>query len=117
VRKQKIVNEGLLPPRTNMDPKATTNMEDIEPVLLQRSTDFMDRSARQGLGCRSPALFLRPKVSLLPIHGEQIRDHISGYGECRPVAISFLLLPVIDHRQFMALSGRALTMVKEALSA
>jgi arylsulfatase A-like enzyme len=46
VGKQKIVDEGPLPPRPNMDPKATTNMEDIEPVLLQRSEDFMERSVK-----------------------------------------------------------------------
>jgi arylsulfatase len=48
VGKQKIVDEGPLPPRPNMDPKATTNMEDIEPVLVQRSTDFMERSVKAG---------------------------------------------------------------------
>jgi arylsulfatase A-like enzyme len=48
VGKQKIVDEGPLPPHPNMDPKATTNMEDIEPVLLQRSTDFMERSVKAG---------------------------------------------------------------------
>jgi arylsulfatase A-like enzyme len=46
VGKQKIVDEGPLPPRPNMDPKATTNMEDIEPVLLQRSEGFMERSVK-----------------------------------------------------------------------
>jgi arylsulfatase A-like enzyme len=48
VGKQKIVDEGPLPPHPNMDPKATTNMEDIEPVLVQRSTDFMERSVKAG---------------------------------------------------------------------
>jgi arylsulfatase A-like enzyme len=48
VGKQKIVDEGPLPPHPNMDPKATTNMEDIEPVLVQHSTDFMERSVKAG---------------------------------------------------------------------
>jgi arylsulfatase A-like enzyme len=48
VGKQKIVDEGPLPPHPNMDPKATTNMEDIEPVLVQRSSDFMERSVKAG---------------------------------------------------------------------
>jgi arylsulfatase A-like enzyme len=48
VGKQKIVDQGPLPPHPNMDPKATTNMEDIEPVLVQRSVDFMDRSVKAG---------------------------------------------------------------------
>jgi arylsulfatase A-like enzyme len=46
VGKQVIKDEGPLPPHPNMDPKATTNMEDIEPVLVQRSCDFMDRSVK-----------------------------------------------------------------------
>ena len=46
VGKQVIRDEGPLPPHPNMDPKATTNMEDIEPVLVQRSTDFMERSVK-----------------------------------------------------------------------
>ncbi|NYF50559.1 arylsulfatase [Tunturiibacter gelidoferens] len=48
VGKQKIVDEGPLPPHPNMDPKATTNMEDIEPVLVKHSTDFMERSVKAG---------------------------------------------------------------------
>jgi len=32
------------------------------------------------LCCRSPAFFRRHEVSLLPIHGKQIRDHLPGYG-------------------------------------
>jgi hypothetical protein len=35
---------------------------------------------RQHLCCRSPAFFRRHEVSLLPIHGKQIRDHLPGYG-------------------------------------
>ena len=52
---------------------------------------------RQHLSCRSPAFFSRHEVSLLPIHGQQIRDHLPGYGKCRPIAISFLFFPVVDH--------------------
>jgi len=48
VGKQKIVDEGPLPPHPNMDPKAKTNMEDIETVLVQRSNDFMERSVKAG---------------------------------------------------------------------
>jgi len=48
VGKQKIVDEGPLPPHPNMDPKAKTNMEDIESVLVQRSNDFMERSVKAG---------------------------------------------------------------------
>jgi arylsulfatase A-like enzyme len=48
VGKQKITDEGPLPPHPNMDPKAKTNMEDIEPVLVQRSTDFMEKSVKAG---------------------------------------------------------------------
>ncbi len=52
---------------------------------------------RQYLCCRSPALFCRHEISLLPIYGKQIRDHLPGYGECRPIAISFLPFSVVDH--------------------
>jgi arylsulfatase A-like enzyme len=48
VGKQKITDEGPLPPHPNMDPKATTNMEDIENVLVQRSNDFMEKSVKAG---------------------------------------------------------------------
>jgi arylsulfatase A-like enzyme len=48
VGKQKIVDEGPLPPHPNMDPAAKTNMEDIEQVLVNRSTDFMERSVKAG---------------------------------------------------------------------
>jgi hypothetical protein len=37
------------------------------------------------------------EVSLLPIHGKQIGDHLPGYGKCRPIPVSFLLFPVVDH--------------------
>jgi hypothetical protein len=52
---------------------------------------------RQFLCCRNPALFRRCKVSLLPIHGKQISNHLAGYGQCCPIAISFLSFPVVDH--------------------
>jgi hypothetical protein len=80
--------------------RSVGNLQDLPVCALDHPV-----SSRQCLGCRSPALFRRRKVSLLPIHGEQIRDDLSGYGECRSIAISFLLLSVIDHRQFVALSG------------
>jgi len=48
VGKQVIKDEGPLPPHPNMDPKATTNMEDIDTELVRRSTDFIDRSVKAG---------------------------------------------------------------------
>ncbi|HTQ28636.1 MAG TPA: arylsulfatase [Puia sp.] len=48
VGKQTIVDGGPLPPHPNMDPKAKTNMEDVEPVLLGRSMDFIDKSVKAG---------------------------------------------------------------------
>jgi arylsulfatase A-like enzyme len=44
--KQTIADGGPLPPHPNMDPKAKTNMEDIDTELVRRSNDFMDRSAK-----------------------------------------------------------------------
>ena len=46
VGKQTIVDGGPLPPHPNMDPNAKFNMEVIEPELVRRSTDFMDRSVK-----------------------------------------------------------------------
>ncbi len=48
VGKQTIADGGPLPPHPNMDPAAKTNMEDIEPELIRRSNDFMDRSVKAG---------------------------------------------------------------------
>jgi arylsulfatase len=48
VGKQKIADAGPLPPHPNMDPKAKTNMEDIDTELVRRSVDFMDRSVKAG---------------------------------------------------------------------
>jgi arylsulfatase A-like enzyme len=48
VGKQTIADGGPLPPHPNMDPAAKTNMEDIEPEILRRSNDFMDRSVKAG---------------------------------------------------------------------
>jgi arylsulfatase A-like enzyme len=48
VGKQTIVDGGPLPPHPNMDPKAKTNMEDIDTELVRRSNDFMDRSVKAG---------------------------------------------------------------------
>ena len=46
VGKQTIADGGPLPPHPNMDPKAKTNMEDIDAELVRRSVDFMDRSVK-----------------------------------------------------------------------
>src|SRR6195952_5617111 len=46
VGKQTIAEGGPLPPHPNMDPAAKTNMEEIEPVLVRRSVDFIDRSVK-----------------------------------------------------------------------
>jgi hypothetical protein len=56
------------------------------------------------LGCRSLGFFRRHEVSLLPIHGKQICDHLPRYRKCRPIAISFLPFLVINHSQFVVLS-------------
>ena len=48
VGKQTIADGGPLPPHPNMDPKAKTNMEDVDAELVRRSVDFMDRSVKAG---------------------------------------------------------------------
>src|SRR2546427_4752588 len=48
VGKQTIQDGGPLPPHPNMDPKAKTNMEDVDEELVRRSVDFMARSVKAG---------------------------------------------------------------------
>ena len=72
--------------------RSVGNMQDLAVCAFCSSCLF-----RQHLCCRSPAFFSRCKVSLLPIHGKQIRYHLPGYGKCRPIPISSLLFPVVDH--------------------
>jgi len=72
--------------------RSVGNMQDLAVCAFRSSCRF-----RQYLCCRIPTFFRRNKVSLLPIHGKQIRDHLPDYGECRPIPVSFLLFPVVDH--------------------
>ena len=44
VGKQTIIDGGPLPPHPGMDDAAKTNMEDVDPELVRRSLDFIDRS-------------------------------------------------------------------------
>jgi arylsulfatase len=44
VGKQTIVDAGPLPPHPGMDDAAAVNMEDVDPELVRRSLDFIDRS-------------------------------------------------------------------------
>jgi arylsulfatase A-like enzyme len=46
VGKQTIVDNGPLPPHPNIDPNAKLNMEVIEPELVRRSSDFIERSVK-----------------------------------------------------------------------
>jgi arylsulfatase len=46
VGKQKIEDGGPLPPHPGMDPAAKVNMENVEPELVRRSNDFMERSVK-----------------------------------------------------------------------
>ncbi len=46
VGKQTIADGGPLPPHPGMDPAAKVNMENIEPELVRRSNDFMERSVK-----------------------------------------------------------------------
>src|SRR6267154_2163745 len=79
--------------------RSVGNMQDLAVCAFCSSCFF-----RQYLCCRGPAFFSRHEVSLLPIHGKQICDHLPGYGKCRPIAISFLPFLVINHSHFVVLS-------------
>jgi arylsulfatase A-like enzyme len=41
-----MVRKSCLPPHPNMDPEAKVSMEDVEPELVRRSLDFIDRSVK-----------------------------------------------------------------------
>jgi len=47
IGKQKITDEGPLPPHPDMDPKAKFNMENIDEELLRRSKNFIKESAEK----------------------------------------------------------------------
>ena len=59
---------------------------------------------RQRLSCRAAALFCRHEAPRSAIHSQQIRHHLSSYGQRRSIRISFLLFGFIDESQFMVLS-------------
>jgi arylsulfatase A-like enzyme len=46
VGKQTIADAGPLPPHPDMDAAAKVNMEDVDPELVRRSLDFIDRSVQ-----------------------------------------------------------------------
>ncbi|WP_410056147.1 arylsulfatase [Rhizobium sp. 25PS6] len=46
VGKQTIADGGPLPPHPGMDPAAKVSMETVEPELVRRSLDFMDRAVK-----------------------------------------------------------------------
>jgi arylsulfatase A-like enzyme len=46
VGKQTIADAGPLPPHPNLDAAAKVSMEDVEPALVRRSLDFIDRSVK-----------------------------------------------------------------------
>ena len=58
--------------------------------------------------CGAPAILCRYEISLLPIHGKQVRHHLAGYGKGGAVAVSFLHFSLMNHRQLVALSRRQL---------
>jgi arylsulfatase len=46
VGKQKITDEGPLPPHPGMDASAKVSMEDVDAELVKRSCDFIERSVK-----------------------------------------------------------------------
>jgi hypothetical protein len=42
---------------------------------------------------------------LATVHGQQIRDHLAGYGEGRSIGVPFLLFLLIYLRELMMLSS------------
>jgi len=73
-----------------------------------RCVIFMFFSRRRLLGRRSLVIFCGHEVPFFPIYGEQIRDHLSSYGQSRSIGIPFLLFCFVDQSQVVILSGRQL---------
>jgi arylsulfatase len=48
IGKQKIQDDGPLPPHPGDDPKAKLNMETVDDVFLQSAFDFMDQAKKDG---------------------------------------------------------------------
>jgi hypothetical protein len=69
-------------------------------ILFFRRRRFLCRCA--------PVSFCRHEVSLSPIHGEQIGDHLPSYGKRRTIAIPLLLRGFIKQGQIVVLPGRQL---------
>src|SRR6516165_10666340 len=93
--------------------KEITDYETIrsEPPSLSRQARDLAACAlwnpdvfRQRLRCRAAVLFCRQEAPCSAIHSQQIRHHLSSYGQRRSIRISFLLFGFIDERQFMILS-------------
>src|SRR5438445_3865568 len=66
---------------------------------------FFSPGGSQFLCRRAPGICEPYEVAFSAIHGEQIRDHLSSYGQRRSIRISLLLLSFIDQGQIMILSG------------
>jgi hypothetical protein len=69
---------------------------------------FMFFPRRRFLGRRSLVIFCGREVLFFPIYCEQIRDHLSSYGQGRSIGIPFLLRCFIDQSQIVILSERQL---------
>jgi len=60
------------------------------------------------LGHCAPGIRKGHKVALSSIDGEQIRDHLTSYGQRRSIGIPFLQFRLIDPRQLVVAPGRQL---------
>ena len=85
--------------------RSVGNRQDLAACAL---CDLLFFPRRRFLGRRSLVIFCGHEVPFFPIYGEQIRDHLSSYGQSRSIGIPFLLFCFIDQSQIMILSGRQL---------
>ncbi len=85
--------------------RSVGNRQDLAACAL---CDFLFFPRRRFLGRRSLIIFCGHEVPFFPIYGEQIRDHLSSYGQSRSIGIPFLLFCFIDQSQIVILSGRQL---------
>jgi arylsulfatase len=78
VGEQTIADGGPLPPHPDMDPAAKTNMEDVDPDLVRRSLDFIDRSVAADTVLPLAQLHAMPRV-------DPPRTKVAGQERVRPL--------------------------------
>jgi hypothetical protein len=92
-------------PREITPLRSVGNQQDLAVCALCNSVWFSLISDGSG---RRAFVFCHHEFSLAAVYGQEIRDHLAGYGEGRSIGVPFLLFLLIRLRELMVLSGRQL---------